>query len=108
MGFEAFLTTDAKFSLFTLRVAKVRAKTPKDRTREEGDLSMMRGRGKGVPAMHPDHALDSLPYVDLDYDHLEEEIHFLIQEEMASFQPPNYLEKYPDINLTFQVFFPFV
>jgi len=45
--------------------------------------------------------LDSLPYIDEPYEDQEEKINQLIEEEMQTFDPPNYLEKFPDIPLHF-------
>jgi len=45
--------------------------------------------------------LSVLPYIDENYEEKEDEINNLIAQEMATFTPPNYLTKFPNISLQF-------
>lgn len=51
----------------------------------------------------PQVLLDALPYVDQHYNdpRVMDEVDRLVEAEMRTFQPPNYLEAYPDYEISF-------
>lgn len=56
------------------------------------------------PAPQPAAAADALSYIDKDYDdpRMKQVVHSLIEEEMAAFEPPDYLEDKPAPKTRFQ------
>lgn len=48
--------------------------------------------------------LDSLPYIDIHYESMQDKVRSLIEEEMRTFTPPNYLEAFGQQELKFEVF----
>jgi len=46
-------------------------------------------------------SIDALPYIDAEFDSVEDEVNQMIENEMDTFDPPNYLEKFPPLDLSF-------
>lgn len=52
-------------------------------------------------ATEEDVVVDALPYVDAEYAELKEQVQSLVEAEMRTFQPRDYLEAVPDYTPTF-------
>jgi hypothetical protein len=56
-----------------------------------------------IHTRHGDENLDALPYIDIHYEGMKDKVHSLIEQEMRTFSPPNYLAHYEELELKFAV-----